>query len=176
MYAVGRHRATEACHIRYFFMSLKNINYELLLNRAIRGVVKWALEYVVNDCLPGKHHFYISFLTQFNGVKLSEKMLKKYPQEMTIVLEDQFMDLIVEEDRFSVTLFFNDTKENICVPYKALTHFTDPSANIELKFTFMEGSNDLKNEPIINLASKMAIQMPSNVISLDEFKKSRDKK
>ena len=143
----------------------------------MRSVVKGALESVVDDCLPGDHYFYISFLTDFNGVKMSDRLLKKYPQEMTILLDGKFQDLIVEGDRFNVTLFFNGVKETICVPYRALLRFNDPTANIELKFTFIqeEASEMLSNDSMADLKGKVMLEKPSNVISLAEFKKRRDK-
>jgi hypothetical protein len=152
---------------------MSDINYELLLNRAMRSVVKEALSTVAKNGIPGKHFFYITFLTDFNGVKLSPRMQKKYTKDMTIVMEHQFTNLIVEEDRFSVTLSFNGAKENICVPYKAIVRFADPSAGVDLKLTILEDYNDNQcTKDVINFKEKIKVEaQPSNVVYLDQFRK-----
>lgn len=155
-------------------MSKDGINYELLLNRAMRSVVKGALKSIEkNDYMPGEHCFYISFLTHYIGVKLSPRLLKKYPEEITIVLEDSLQDLVVEDDRFSVTLRFNGIKENICVPYLAITTFSDPSADIKLKFTITQEERDAQ-EPIATLKGNKMAEVPSNVISFEQLRKNKN--
>lgn len=141
----------------------------------MRSVVKGVLESIENDRVPGEHCLYISFLTHYIGVRLSPKLLKKYPEEITIVLEDSLQDLVVEDDRFSVTLRFNDVKENICVPYLAITSFSDPSADIKLKFAITREERDVEKS-IATLKGNKVVEMPSNVISIEQLRKNKNKR
>jgi uncharacterized protein len=155
------------------------INYGVLLNGAMYGVVREALRQIENDCLPGKHLFYISFLTHFKGVKVSEAVKQKYPNELTIVLQYQFKDLFVEEDRFSVSVSFNNRQERICIPYKSILRFVDPSVNIELSFIPIEDGANAQTENTINVDMKcskdsISVQQIDNVINLDEFRKNKE--
>lgn len=110
------------------------MDYPAMIDEAMRGVVRKALLQVQADGLPGEHHFYISFLTGFPGVRLSPQLRERFPQEMTIVVQHQFWDLRVEEDHFSLMLSFNNIPEKLVVPYSALTAFADPSIKFGLQF------------------------------------------
>lgn len=114
------------------------INYGALIDDAMHVIVKKALEIAAERGLPGDHHFFVSFLTRYPGVKISEKLLNKYPDEMTIVLQYQFEELKIEEHCFSVILSFNSIKEKILVPYAALTAFADPSVKFGLQFRHID--------------------------------------
>ena len=109
------------------------IRYDLLVQDALKGVVRKVL-IDAKDGLPGEHHFYISFQTDFPGVRLSNRLREKYPQEMTIVLQHQFWDLIVTEHTFEVGLSFSGIPERLLIPFDALTGFFDPSVQFGLKF------------------------------------------
>ena len=109
------------------------IRYDLLVQDALKGVVRKVL-IDAKDGLPGEHHFYISFQTDFPGVRLSNRLREKYPQEMTIVLQHQFWDLNVTEHTFEVGLSFSGIPERLLIPFDALTGFFDPSVQFGLKF------------------------------------------
>ncbi|QRM30871.1 SspB family protein [Microvirga sp. VF16] len=109
------------------------IRYDLLVQDALKGVVRKVL-IDCKDGLPGEHHFYISFQTDFPGVRLSNRLREKYPQEMTIVLQHQFWDLNVTEHTFEVGLSFSGIPERLLIPFDALTGFFDPSVQFGLKF------------------------------------------
>ena len=109
------------------------IRYDLLVQEALKGVVRKVLG-EAKDGLPGEHHFYVSFRTDFPGVRLSSRLREKYPQEMTIVLQHQFWDLGVTEHGFEVGLSFSGVPERLLVPFDALTGFFDPSVQFGLKF------------------------------------------
>ncbi|AZL16417.1 ClpXP protease specificity-enhancing factor SspB [Rickettsiales endosymbiont of Stachyamoeba lipophora] len=111
-----------------------DINYALIIEKSLYYVVRNVLEIVVNHGLLGQHHFFISFLTNYPGVELSEKLKNKYPHEITIVLQHQYDELIVKEDYFSVVLSFGGLKERIVVPFASLTAFADPSVKFGLQF------------------------------------------
>ncbi|HEX2553693.1 MAG TPA: ClpXP protease specificity-enhancing factor SspB [Microvirga sp.] len=110
------------------------IRYDLLVQEALKGVVRRVLVDAAKDGLLGEHHFYISFRTDFAGVRLSQRLRDKYPQEMTIVLQHQFWDLGVTEHAFEVGLSFSGVPERLLIPFDALTGFFDPSVSFGLKF------------------------------------------
>lgn len=115
-----------------------HIDYDSLLQDALRGMIPSVLAKVADHGLPGEHHFYIGFSTRFSGVHISDRLLKDYPQEMVIVLRNQFQDLRVEDSHFEVTLFFGGIPETLTVPYKAVKRFEDPSSEFALSFTVPE--------------------------------------
>jgi hypothetical protein len=115
-------------------MAVDHIRYDILAQEALRGVVRTVLADAAKNGLPGEHHFYISFDTRADGVRLSPRMLKEYPQEMTIVLQHQFWDLMVTEDGFEVGMSFGGIPERVAVPFAAVKGFVDPSVEFGLRF------------------------------------------
>jgi len=115
------------------------IRYDLLVQDALKGVVRKVLGDAVRNGLPGDHHFYISFWTDFPGVRLSQRLRDKYPQEMTVVLQHQFWDLGVTDHGFEVGLSFSGVPERLLIPYDAITGFFDPSVQFGLKFEVRGG-------------------------------------
>src|SRR6476659_3417912 len=110
------------------------MRYDLLAQEALRGVVRSSLRKVVKTGLPGEHHFYIAFDTRYPGVRLSERIDKKYPREMTIVLQHQYWNLQVREDEFEVELSFDNIPEKLVIPFNALKGFLDPHVQFGLHF------------------------------------------
>jgi uncharacterized protein len=110
------------------------MRYDLLVQDALKGVVKKVLTSTLHDGLLGEHHFYISFRTDYPGAKVSSRLREKYPQEMTIVLQHQFWDLAVHDSSFEVGLSFSGVPEKLLVPFDGLTGFFDPSVQFGLKF------------------------------------------
>ena len=110
------------------------IDYEALAQDAMRGVVRTILTKVAKTGLPGDHHFYISFDTLAAGSSISKRLKEKYPEEMTIVLQHRFWDLVVTEDRFEVKLTFDGIPERLVVPFSAIKVFFDPSVRYGLQF------------------------------------------
>jgi hypothetical protein len=115
-------------------MSKDLIRYDLMVQDALKGVVRKVLGDAAKEGLPGEHHFYISFRTDFPGVRLSSRLREKYPQDMTIVLQHQYWDLSVTESGFEVGLSFSGVPERLVVPYDAVIGFFDPSVQFGLKF------------------------------------------
>lgn len=116
-------------------MSQDLMNYDQMTQLALRGVVRDAIRRVIReDGLPGAHHFYITFLTRFPGVEIDDSLAKKYPEEITIVLEHQFWDLNAYADEFEVTLKFGGIPKYLKVPYHAISRFHDPSVGFALQF------------------------------------------
>ncbi len=110
------------------------MNYNVMVEEALRGVVRTALKHAEANGLPGNHHFYISFRTQAEGVDIPDFLIDRYPEEMTIVIQHQYWGLEVESERFGVTLSFNKSQQRLTIPYSAVTAFADPSVQFGLQF------------------------------------------
>jgi len=110
------------------------IRYDLLTQQALRCVVRSVLTDTAKKGLPGDHHFYISFDTRADGVRLSDRLRAQYPEEMTIILQHQFWDLKVGEEDFEVGLSFGGIPERLTVPFEAINGFFDPSVQFGLQF------------------------------------------
>lgn len=115
-------------------MATDHIRYDVLARDALRGVLRKVLTDAAAHGLPGEHHFFITFVSKAEGVKLSPRLLAQYPEEMTIILQHQFWDLTVLEDRFEVGLSFGGIPERLVVPFSAIKSFLDPSVKFGLQF------------------------------------------
>ncbi len=123
-------------------MAEDEIRYDLLTQDALRGVVRQVLARVQRDGLPGEHHLYIAFDTGAEGVSVSKRLKEQYPEEMTVVLQYQFWDLQVTNERFEVKLSFSNVPERLVVPFSAVKAFYDPSAQFGLQFGKPGAAND----------------------------------
>lgn len=143
------------------------IRYDLLVQDALRGMVRDLMSKAAREGLPGDHHFFVTFKTHAPGVQLSSRMKSQYPEEITIVLQHQFWDLIVSERQFEVGLSFSNIPERLVVPFSALTGFHDPSVPFTMKFEPKEedlqalepvrvGPRDVSAVPIPKVAPRMA--------------------
>jgi uncharacterized protein len=129
-------------------MPVDHIRYDILAQEALRGMVRTVLSDAARKGLPGEHHFFVSFDTRADGVRLSTRMREQYPEEMTIVLQHQFWDLKVSEDSFEVGLSFNGVAERLSVSFAAIKSFVDPSAHFSLQFEeIAETANDAGTPP-----------------------------
>ncbi|MCA1491696.1 SspB family protein [Sinorhizobium alkalisoli] len=128
-------------------MGQDHIRYDILAQDALRGVIRKVLaEVAATGHLPGDHHFFITFLTGAPGVRVSQHLRAKYPEQMTIVVQHQFWDLKVSETGFEIGLSFSDTPEKLVIPFNAIRGFYDPSVNFELEFDVAAGEED-ESEP-----------------------------
>jgi uncharacterized protein len=121
-------------------MATDHIRYDVLARDALRGVLRKVLTDAAAQGLPGEHHFFITFLSTAEGVKLSPRLLAQYPEEMTIILQHQFWDLVVTEDRFEVGLSFGGVPERLVVPFNSIKSFFDPSVQFGLQFEASEAA------------------------------------
>jgi hypothetical protein len=115
-------------------MSVDRIRYDILAQDALRGVVRTLVADAAKHGLPGEHHFYITFDTRADGVRLSARMLAQYPNEMTVVLQHQFWDLVATDDGFEVGLSFGGVPERLSIPFASIKGFYDPSVQFGLQF------------------------------------------
>lgn len=119
-----------------------HIRYDLLTQQALRGVVRNVLADTAKKGLAGEHHFYISFDTQAEGVRLSERMRTQYPEQMTIILQHQYWDLVVNERGFEVGLSFGGVPEKLFVPFESIKGFFDPAVQFGLQFEEITEENE----------------------------------
>lgn len=164
-----------------YSIRMQQIDYSAFIDQAMRGVVRQVLRGVQKNGLPGEHHFYITFRTTHPGVKISDTIKSRYPQEMTIVLQHQFWDFRVEDNMFYVTLSFGGVPERLEIPYAALTAFADPSVKFGLQFQMPEDApqaNDagtpvmlFENEPSPLGETSAEEAQAAEIISLDSFRK-----
>ncbi len=163
------------------------LRYDKMVESALRGVVRQAVGEVQRDGLPGDHHFYITFLTEFPGVSIPDYLRERYPGEMTIVLQYQFSDLSVDSEKINVTLSFNNIPEKLVIPLAAVTIFADPSVNFALQFQPLGEMLDISeedNEPDddgsapkgkgkakTSTQTKTDAAKTGEVVSLDQFRK-----
>ena len=157
--------------------------YEQWTEEAMRHVMVRALAYAASKGLPGEHHFYITFRTDFPGVVIPDRLRAQYPQEMTIVLQHQFWDLEVDEssNTISVGLSFGGIPSTLRIPFAAVTQFVDPHIRYGLRFTPAIPEPDAKPASALPLPAELA-QAESGeateekaeepqVVSLDAFRR-----
>ncbi len=152
------------------------MGYEALQQDALRGVVKAALRRAASPRgLPGEHHFYISFRTDAPEVTAPADLVARYPEEMTIVLQNQFWDLEADETGFSVTLQFGGQPKNLVIPYAAVTRFYDPSVQFLLQFAPPETAVKPSKPAAALVGPAPSPDTPKTdepkIVSLDQFRK-----
>lgn len=118
------------------------LNYEKMVQDAMRSVARSALQEIAAHGLPGDHHFYIGFRTGVPEVEMPAHLRAQYPDEMTIILQHQYWDLLVDDVGFSVGLAFGGKREQLFVPFAALTSFVDPSVEFGIQFTRPEAAGE----------------------------------
>ncbi|MGH6652525.1 MAG: SspB family protein [Sphingopyxis sp.] len=149
------------------------IPYDEIVQDALRAVVGRVLRQIEGyDSLPGEHHFYITFKTQAPGVDIPAHLIAKFPDEMTIVLQNRFWDLKVGEDLFSVGLSFNQTPSILTIPYAAITAFVDPSVDFGLQFQVSDdGVEPEPHDEADNDRPDVTTEDGTNVVTVDFGKK-----
>ncbi|MEH6360015.1 MAG: ClpXP protease specificity-enhancing factor SspB [Amylibacter sp.] len=155
------------------------INYAELMHNAMRGLMADLLRKIGKDGLPGEHHFFICFDTTHPGVDIADWLRERHPEEMTIVIQHWFDNLTVLDDRFSISLNFNDTPEALVIPFDAIKTFVDPTVEFGLRFDQDEEEEsyheDAPESPMMmiddDLEKETAPKKDADVVSLDSFRK-----
>jgi uncharacterized protein len=146
----------------------RTIDYGNLMHRAMRGLIIEVLRGVEKDGLPGAHHFFITFDTRAEGVKIADWLRERYPEEMTVVMQHWFDDLKVTRDGFAVTLNFGDQPERLQVPFDAIRTFVDPSVEFGLRFETQDADGEDEEAPMETDAPE---HKDAEVVSLDKWRK-----
>jgi hypothetical protein len=182
--ATGRAGDTEPNFSQGKTMPTDHIRYDVLARDALRGVLRRVLSDAAEHGLPGEHHFFITFMSRAEGVKLSARLLAQYPEEMTIILQHQFWDLVVTEDRFEVGLSFGGVPERLVVPFSSIKSFFDPSVQFGLQFDASDAASEAPtatNLPAVPPAAGLPVATPAEepprgnegatVVRIDRFRK-----
>ena len=145
------------------------IPYDEIVQDALRAVIGRVLRQIEKEGLPGDHHFYITFKTQALGVSIPAHLIQKYPDEMTIVLQNRFQDLAVDEEGFGIKLSFNQTLSSLRVPYAAISAFVDPSVDFGLQFQVSDSETDPQphDEANNDIPVESDSKDGSNVVTVD---------
>ena len=173
-------------------MSSDALRYDQWIAEALLSVVTRSIRFAATEGLPGEHHFYISFQTNHPGVEMPDHLRARYPEEMTIVLQHQYWDLLIDDKVFEVTLKFSGRKTRLRVPLGAITAFTDPSVSFGLQLKVTDSGAPLApevasdEEPTPQIAEPLAVRKEDpaeenaakeeepkkgEVIALDAFRK-----
>lgn len=147
-------------------MSDQAYRYDVMVEEALLGVVRRILRHAAANGLAEKHHFYITFRTGHPETRVPSYLHEKYPDEMTIVLQYQFWNLLVRDDRFEVMLSFNERRERLEIPFAAVTAFADPSVKFGLHFHVPE-------QAAAATAEDGDTDAAGEVISLDHFRRKQ---
>jgi hypothetical protein len=150
------------------------IPYDEIVQEALRAVVGRVLgEVEATGVLPGNHHFYITFKTAAAGVDIPKHLSDRFPDEMTIVIQNRFWDLKVKPDGFEVGLSFNQMPSKLAIPFAAITGFVDPAVNFALQFQAQADDADLQNHEEAENDHPIAepVEDGSNVVSVDFSRK-----
>ncbi len=150
---------------------LIEINYDKLISKHLLAVVHDALQIASEQGLPGDNHFYITFKTNVEGVKIPDMLQIQYPESMTIVLQHQFSNLLVEDEKFSVDLVFGGIPYTLVIPFSSIIYFADPHAKFGLSFEIPDHSSRLEDMEIKQ--EKKQNDKPAEVISIDSFRKKQ---
>ncbi len=163
-----------------------SIDYGKLMHNAMRGLIQHVLSDVRDNGLPGAHHFFITFDTTHPDAELADWLRERYPNEMTVVMQHWFDNLVVGDDFFSITLNFGDQPENLTIPYDAILTFVDPSVEFGLRFESHDEDDDdddaFEDEaevaPFVEVSDEEAAKEEADtgkpegeVVSLDSFRK-----
>ena len=143
--------------------------YPQILKKNMINVLKDVLIYIEKEGLKDGHHLYINFNTSDKKVKIPDWLKKKYPNEMTIVIQFEYWNFEIKKNLFKITLSFNDIKANLIIPFSSIISFVDPKANFGLKLI---DEKDLKKD-VIKKTKKIKKENLNNVINFDQFKKLR---
>ena len=159
----------------------RRLDYATLMHKAMRGLIREVLQEVADHGLPGNHHFFITFDTLHPDVEIADWLSDRYPEEMTIVMQNWFENLEVSEEGFSVTLNFGDAPEPLYIPFDALRTFVDPSVEFGLRFEPAEAERGDAGAPAARpVPERRAAPQPreddaergdAEVVSLDKFRK-----
>lgn len=148
------------------------IDYGNLMHRAMRSLILDVLKDVADNGLPGEHHFFITLNTHHPGVEMADWLRERYPDEITIVIQNWFDNLEVDDRGFAITLNFGNQPEPLYIPFDAISTFVDPSVEFGLRFeTQPEEDADDAEAPMDEGTEDDGPAREAEVVSLDKFRK-----
>lgn len=148
----------------------QTIDYGNLMHRAMRGLIQNVLTDVSKNGLPGAHHFFITFDTRHEDVAIADWLRARYPEEMTVVIQHWFENLVVTDEGFSITLNFGNQPEPLVIPFDSVRTFVDPSVEFGLRFETHDVEDDDEEDDTEEEAEDRP-QRDAEIVSLDKFRK-----
>ncbi|MCL1627389.1 MULTISPECIES: SspB family protein [Roseinatronobacter] len=154
------------------------IDYGNLMHDAMRGLIRSVMERVAQDGLPGEHHFFITVDTGHPDMQMADWLRDRYPEEITLVVQHWFENLVVDPNGFAITLNFGNAPEPLYIPFDSISTFVDPSVEFGLRFELQQddedddaefGDDDDGEAPMLEDAER--VEKSADVVSLDQFRK-----
>lgn len=151
----------------------RSIDYGNLMHRAMRGLIREVLTEVARNGLPGEHHFFITLSTRHPGVGMADWLRARYPDEITVVIQNWYEGLAVDADGFAITLNFGNSPEPLYIPFDAVSTFVDPSVEFGLRFETQGDDEDEEDADEAPMTEAEDDDGPhaGEVVSLDKFRK-----
>lgn len=151
----------------------QQINYGALMHKALRRLMAEVLSDVGENGLPGEHHFFITVDTMHPDLEMPGHLRAQYPEEMTIVIQNWFENLIVGDDGFQITLSFSNKATPLSIPFDAVKTFVDPSVEFGLRFDAQQDEDTIHvaDEVVESEEPTPEPQPDGEVVSLDSFRK-----
>ena len=165
-------------------MHIKMLDYKKLIEQSMLDMIKGILTGIAKDGLPGNHHFYITFDMSIDGVETSIALKEKYPDEMTIVIQNWYEGLVVKDSHFCITLNFGNIREAMQIPFSAIKSFVDPSVEFGLSFEIQlndqneldsqtKSQDPLDQDSVKTEGNSLAANKKSGeVVNIESFRKS----
>lgn len=151
-----------------------HIGYDAIIEDSMRTIICKVLKKIEKQGLQGGHHFVITFSTKAFGVQLPESLKIKFPEEMTIIIQHQFASLNVFDSYFKISLSFSGKLENLTIPYKAISSFSDPHVNFTLKFNVIDEEDIEEYEEDFEPENQDNPDFSGKIVSLDAFRKNQN--
>ena len=135
------------------------MSYIEKMHHYMRMMIKDILSSVEQNGLQGDQHFYVSFKQPFPGLIIPDHMKEKHGSEIVILLKNNFKNIYVFENYFSVALFLNEQESQITIPFASIAHFIDPSKNFSITLDPALVQNRIKKNK-------------TNVVQFNRFKRT----
>ena len=148
------------------------IEYQKILNKNLLNVFIEILKEVEKNGLDGKNHLYITFSTNYSKTSIPDWLLRKYPSEMTIVIQNEYYHLSVNKKSFNIGLSFNNKKTDLTISFDSIISFADPSSNFGLNYQFNKSTKEINKKMIVKRKKSIKKKNSSNVINFSNYKKN----
>ena len=148
------------------------VEYQKILNKNLLNVFIDILKNIQKNGLDGKSHLYITFISNYPRNSIPDSLLRKYPNEMTIVIQHEYYHLSVNKNDFSIGLSFNNKKSDLTISFDSIISFADPSSNFGLNYKFNKSIEKNNKKIVVKKKKSKKKKNSSNVINFSNYKKN----